>query len=354
MTNDHISMLNPKSKYYQIPNNFQIPNPKRNFRFWNLGFGIYLVVLVLLGFGISSSAWAAAKDSISVRADVDRKTIYIGDRIRFTVEAVAGKDYSVEFPHFADNKIGDLEIKDSGQRERRLFFGKKVYDRWYSITSYAVGKHTISEVAVKFKPRRGKDLVEKKTKPIEISVVSIIPKDKIPSDIKDIKGPLAFKEINWLAVAIILAVLSAWPAFVMIRKRMRKMPPKLPHETALEELEAIRCGYAKGGQVKEYYVGVSDCIRRYIERVFGLKAPEMTTEEFLNSLKESAALNSEQKDLLKNFLKACDLVKFARYAPTAAEAESVYISAKKFVEETKAVIGSVKCKAQSVKLKLKV
>jgi len=283
---------------------------------------------------IHSSAFAAQKDNISVSADVDRKTIYIGDRIRFSVEAVSGKDYSAEFPQFPDNKIGEMEIKDSGKQDRQSVFGKKICDRWYSITSYAVGKHTIPEVVVRFKPKRGKDLVEKKTKPIEISVVSVLPKDSAPSDIKDIKGPIAYKEINWPAIAVILAILSAWPVFMIIRKMIRRVPSKLPHETALEEIEAVKGGYAKGGSIKDYYVDISDCIRRYIERVFKLKAPEMTTEEFLNSLKESSALDIGQKDLLKNFLKACDLVKFAKYAPSAAEAESVYVSAKKFVEET--------------------
>ena len=314
-----------------------LPPSRKSFRLWLRGISRSLAMTILFIALIYSCASAADRDAISVRADVDKKTIYIGDRIRFAVEAVSGKEYSAEFPQVTDNKIGEMEIKDSGKQEKQSFFGKKVYDSWYSLTSYAVGKHTIPEVVIKFRPKCGKDLVEKKTKPIEISVVSILPDDKIPSDIKDIKGPLVFKEINWLVMAIILAVLSAWPAFVLIKKRMRTLPPKLPHETALEELEAIKAGYAKGGGIKEYYVDVSDCIRRYIERAFRLKAPEMTTEEFLNSLKESSALNSEQKDLLKNFLNACDLVKFAKYAPTAAEAESVYISAKKFVEETRDV-----------------
>jgi hypothetical protein len=38
MTSRHkdISMKNPKSKYYQIPNNFQIQNPKLGFGSWDL------------------------------------------------------------------------------------------------------------------------------------------------------------------------------------------------------------------------------------------------------------------------------------------------------------------------------
>jgi hypothetical protein len=78
-------------------------------------------------------------------------------------------------------------------------------------------------------------------------------------------------------------------------------------------------------------------VRRDVERVFALKAPEMTTEEFLNSLGYSEALSIAHKELLRGFLNACDLVKFAKYAPTRDEAQNVYVTARGFVEETKDV-----------------
>lgn len=295
------------------------------------------VVFVLAFLVIATFAYAAEKEAVSVRAEVDRKTIYIGDRIRYSVEVVADKKVDVEFPKYADDRIGDFEIKDSGKSKRVSIFAKKIYSNWYSITAYSIGKHAIPEFAVKYRQKGKKDWNEKKTKPIEVSVVSILPQDQVISDIKDIKGPLYFKEVNWPLILAVVAVLFGVAAVIVYMRRASRLPPKLPHETALEELESIKGLYLKGGDVKEYYVGVSDCVRRYIERVFKLKAPEMTTEEFLNSLPGSASLNIGQKDLLKDFLKACDLVKFAKYAPTAAEAEGVYASAKKFIEETKDV-----------------
>lgn len=294
-------------------------------------FGSFYIASLLL---ISSCALAAEKDPLSLRSDVNRKTIYIGDRIRYSVEAAASEKFEVKFPDFKDGKIGDFEIKDDGKSEKTSLFAKRTYSNWYSITAYAVGKHVIPEIAVRYRQKGKKDWLEKKTKPIEISVITILPQDRAVTDIKDIKGPLYFKEFNWTLLWIFLAVLCGIGAFILLRKRMIRTPPKLPHEIAIEELEAIKGAYLKGGDIKEYYVGVSDCVRRYVERVFAFKAPEMTTEEFLNSLKDSAKLNIGQKDLLKIFLNACDLVKFAKYAPTTAEAQDVFTSAVKFIEET--------------------
>jgi hypothetical protein len=63
----------------------------------------------------------------------------------------------------------------------------------------------------------------------------------------------------------------------------------------------------------------------------------MTTEEFMDSLKGSAALSQEHKALLGDFMRSCDLVKFAKYAPSRDEAELVFTTAAKFIEETRDV-----------------
>jgi len=40
---------------------------------------------------------------------------------------------------------------------------------------------------------------------------------------------------------------------------------------------------------------------------------------------------------MEEFLNACDLVKFAKYAPRKNETEAVFDGAKKFIEETKGI-----------------
>ena len=61
----------------------------------------------------------------------------------------------------------------------------------------------------------------------------------------------------------------------------------------------------------------------------------MTTEEFIVYMREYGELGREQKDLLKEFLSNCDLVKFARYIPPDSEGETSFDTAKRFVDETK-------------------
>jgi hypothetical protein len=66
----------------------------------------------------------------------------------------------------------------------------------------------------------------------------------------------------------------------------------------------------------------------------------MTTEEFLNTLKDSKVLNAGRKILLKDFLSHCDMVKFAKYLPDEKEIEASYGSAKRFIDETREAVNT--------------
>jgi len=74
-----------------------------------------------------------------------------------------------------------------------------------------------------------------------------------------------------------------------------------------------------------------------LEERFRFHAPERTTEEFLYELRETNLLTPDQKDGLGEFLKRCDLVKFARYEPREPELRDLHESALRLVEETEPV-----------------
>ena len=71
--------------------------------------------------------------------------------------------------------------------------------------------------------------------------------------------------------------------------------------------------------------------------MFGLAAPEQTTEEFLASISRDGQFDSRTKKLFSSFLEHCDLVKFARYAPETQEIQQTFNVTRAFIEETKPV-----------------
>jgi len=286
-------------------------------------------VIALLVF--AGTSYANAADPVTIRGFVNKRTVLIGDRVRYTIEAKHAKNIEVEFPVFADKRIGDFEIKESGRKTEEGFFGRVIEARWYDIASYEIGKHAIPEVVLKYGSKSKTDKKSVSIKPLDIAVESVLSKGVSISDIKDIKAPIGIPEILRniiIAFACILIISALVWAYV---KFLKRKPLKLPHEMAMEELEAHKAVFARAGDVKLYYVGISDSVRRYIERVFRVRAPEMTTEEFLISLGLSGSLSAEEKASLREFLSSCDLVKFAKYSPDKDETDAVFNTARNFI-----------------------
>ena len=161
-------------------------------------------------------------------------------------------------------------------------------------------------------------------------------------DIRDIRGP---KPISsswlwplWLAGGAALAALlyAGW-----FWNRRRALAALLPYEIALARLEEARA-LMQPENAHEFSITVSEIVRQYIEQRFRVWAARRTTEEFLHDLLEpSDALLTSHRSLLAEFLRHCDLAKFARWILSSEEMDTMLESACRFVRETGQPIDSI-------------
>lgn len=295
-------------------------------------------LFITLAIFLYASALAASDAVLRADLSIDKKRVLIGDRITVSVEVKKAKDVELVFPKFEKRRMGPFEIVEESISEKNLF-GKASSVKKYVISLYEVGKVTVPEIEIRYKRRNDKEWKTAKTKPVDVSVESALPKGVAASDIRDIKVLGLGRDMRWIFsfLGAVFAVAAIIISAAAVKNRLRKTV-KLAHETAFEEIEAARALLLKDGDIKNYYVGVSDTVRRYIERTLNLRASEMTTPEFLESLKGSESLRMEQKEILKSFLNACDMVKFAKYQPTRHEIELVYLAARRFIEEQRSYI----------------
>jgi hypothetical protein len=163
------------------------------------------------------------------------------------------------------------------------------------------------------------------------------------NDIRDVKPPVDIPghwEWLWFVFAgvIFLFIVGYLVCWFLKRPRLTKeveLPKVSSWEKAYARLENLRSKkLMERPYLKPFYTELSSIIRRYLEERFTIKAPEMTTEEFLNSLKHSPILNESQQQILKEFLFTCDMVKFAKHESTLLEAQKSFDLAKQLVEET--------------------
>ncbi len=164
-------------------------------------------------------------------------------------------------------------------------------------------------------------------------------------EIADIKPPMDlpfdWSLLGWLlgiAAIIIATVFIGWFLKKRSAKSMKPVIVQLPWEKALQALQELEIKQLpKQGLFKEYFDGVSDIIRFYLEDRFDIRAPEMTTEEFLTHLQTTTVLTDAQQEILCRMMALADLVKFAKHVPTLNESESFYKTAVQLVEESRGI-----------------
>jgi len=285
----------------------------------------------------------SGKGKVSIESSVDRSRITIGDLITYTVKITRDPDVKVELPGLAAN-LGQFEIRDYKVHEPRKEKGKIIDQFDYIISTFDIGEFEIPPLSIFYTLPGDTIRQELKTQAIKIVVESLKPSEE--GDIRDIKDPLELPRdwgpIIW-AAAISLGVLAAgFGVFYYLRRRARRVlapekvePPRPPHEVAYEALEQLRqSDLLARGEIKLFYIHISEIIRRYVEGRYGIDAMEMTTTELLERLRQDT-MPEEHVLLVQEFLEACDLVKFAKYIPTEEENERALSLAFEIVDRTK-------------------
>lgn len=302
--------------------------------------GICLVFFCITG--VSGVAEETVRTGIEAHASVDKDTISIGDAIRYTITVKADKDIEVLLPEFSDNLAG-FAVKDFGKKEK-TFMGKRTYIRWFILDTYVTGEYPFPPAQVQYKYGNDEQWRELETNELAVTVESVLTDVAQQDDIRDIKGPIAGatdpRRFYGLAALVVLLLAGALGYGVYKRRTFHPYspPPRPAHELAYEALEMLQSKqYIEHGRVKEFFSELSYIAREYIENRFHIRAPEMTTEEFLVSVRGSKVLNSAQKNVLKDFLEKSDMVKFAKYGPSHEECSISYEAAKHLVDETKVV-----------------
>jgi hypothetical protein len=155
--------------------------------------------------------------------------------------------------------------------------------------------------------------------------------------IQPIRPPVAIPSgWGWLWVVLLLLLVLgaiAWWWWKQKRKKASEAPTvQIPPEVRARE--KLRQALTLMDQPKPFTIFVSNAARVYLEERFDLRAPERTTEEFLSELQASHKLSVPHKTLLADFLRQCDLVKFARYEPGPNELQALYDAALRLIDET--------------------
>ena len=158
-------------------------------------------------------------------------------------------------------------------------------------------------------------------------------------DIRPMIEMLPFWERHmWLFLGILGAIvmgLIVWGIYNFLN-RDRKVKEEVvvkedPYERGMRILEEARVLMVEGAD-KALATELSGVIREYLESGHGMRAREVTTEEFLAEVVTQKLFKGEIMVELRHFMELCDVAKFAKRGFEEEERELLYKSAKMFIE----------------------
>lgn len=288
----------------------------------------------------------AQESPVAVESRIDKSMITIGDTVRYHVRLSRAENVKVQWPALGAN-LGAFEIRDYDKPDPRKDKGRIVEEISYTISTFDTGRFEIPPLTITYQTPPDTSWHQLPTEKLEIYVASMRPSQD--GDIRDIKSPWELPR-DWKMIALVagigaLVLVLAGLGYYYWRKRQGKSllpakrePARPAHEIALEALRRLReSDLLATGKIKEYYVALSEIVRRYIEGRYFVPALELTTGELMGNL-QTVALETSAKERLRDLLESSDLVKFAKHAPAPEEHERAFMEAEAFVETTKLVL----------------
>ncbi|MBK8710894.1 MAG: DUF4381 family protein [Niastella sp.] len=263
----------------------------------------------------------------SVKTNVDRKQILIGERINYDIRfSFPTKEYQVNFNlpdsllHF---DILNKKRYDSVDGKGNFLIIQKIL-----LTSFDSGQWSIPSFPINIRKINSASSYTLNTDPILINV-GYSPEDST-GNLRDIKPIIGVKLIDYswwyIAAAIAFGLLLLWLVYRYIKKRKKKVKPLFDspltaYEEAMQQLQLLdKNTLGSNEEIKQYHVSLSDILKRYLSRLLQKNLLNHTTGDIL-LIHNQIATDKEMLSELAGILRTNDAVKFAKYIPPKYESE---------------------------------
>lgn len=317
------------------------------------GRALRMLVLLILAFLLSAcgdraggrGAFALERvygegTAVQFTVRLSRLQLTTAEDLLLELETRADEQWRVAFPEISE-EIGGFAVAGREPEDRDLRpDGTLISTRTYRLEPFLEGIYTIPSLELGFGEPGTEFNFTLVSDEIDVEVESELPPTVGEQDIEEIEGPQELEDNTWQWIAggsaggVLLAVAAA---LLVVRVRRRRgdvsaaahVPPWIEAQAALDDLVDDDAA----GDMDALYTGLTRIIRHYIERRFDIRAPELTTEEFLTEARRSEQL-APYRESLERFLTHADLVKFAGYAPSTDEVTASVDSCRDFVAAT--------------------
>jgi hypothetical protein len=310
---------------------------------------VAFVTLLLVG-GVAQAQLEPKVDpaapTITTRAD--RAKVQLGEPFHLLITVLHKPDMKVELP--ATLEVGEGFAEMAPRTDTRSVEKDGLVKRTFTLTLGALetGTQTVPGIALGYSVAGEHRQIT--TTAVSVEVSTVVGNGK--EELRPAAQPVTVLERDWTLLWVFggvagagLLVLALW---LVLRKAQARRPgararsgktapPLPPDEAALARLRAL----ASSGKLdvedrRPVYFELSEIVREYLGARYGFDALELTTLELLAALGTRAP--AEVVTEVGEWLRAGDLVKYARVPSGRDEAAAALAQAVTLVERTRPVV----------------
>jgi hypothetical protein len=270
-------------------------------------------------------------DAVRVTLTIEPSRVRLDRNVEVTIVSDAPEAYTVDLPSL-DDRLTGFTVTGAYDAENIRHEGRIRRTRHIQLAPSLSDEYRIAPMAITYS---GGWLA---TEPIVLEARAIGRADD-GSDVSDIEGPKwiypPFRTtLKYLFVVLVIAALAVWVRHMTTRVRQQMEAARLaPHELAMQELAALLARrLPENDQIKAFYLELTMIVRRYIERAHHVRAPEQTTQEFLDAVSRDPRFAPDIVVKLQAFLESADLVKYAAFEPTGDAVDQATRTARDYIE----------------------
>jgi hypothetical protein len=316
--------------------------------------GMTLAVLAAILLCVQMEALARQEKGLppgfDVKVQVQPQTANVGDPIQVDFDFTLPAGFQLKFPNI-EPQIGEFTVLEKhpgptlpGTAEPAASDsqgGLRHHRARLVVAVYKTGEFEFPALAFMLHSTDGKETAAP-SPAVKIRIASVLPPGD--SSLKDLKKQAEIPEsVRWLLWIGLAAAALALAAAVWWRRKHRRAPAATavalaPQVDPLDLAEAeyrdlLKRRLIEKGMIKQFYVEISEIIKRALEAGYGVPTVERTTAEIMEDYARASQGGTEQ---IETFLLSCDMVKFARYVPSASETDDCIQKAGRILAECRA------------------
>jgi hypothetical protein len=277
-----------------------------------------------------------------LKVSVDTTEINIGDIVTVSLTIQYPSSTKVSLPPVG-NLLGEWTVRNvKNIPAKSLNNDIQEVGLQIQLAIYKIGEFNIPAMEVELIKKSGEREVLGSA-PIKIKVESILAGQK--QELKDLKAQAEitpdYRPFLLLLAALASAVFLIYWLFATLRKRRKVerievLDTRTPEQIARDAIQALLSRrLVTEGLLKQFYLELSEIVKRYIGQKLNILSLERTTEEFNRDLRKTS-LPLPDFEMIREFLIQCDLVKFAKYHPSPEEIQSIIEQAVQLIDSIEA------------------